>query len=145
MSKFDKFTLFSSSKTIFTVKFLKMETIKQKQMGKLIQISLSEIFGNEGREILEGSLVTVTHVVMTPDLALARGYLSIYNTPDPKKILDFITINKKAIRGILGKKIKNKVRHIPNLDFYIDDTLDEVFKLEQIFKEIHEKENKKLE
>ena len=90
-----------------------METIKQKQMGKLIQIS--------------------------------RGYLSIYNTPDPKKILDFITINKKAIRGILGKKIKNKVRHIPNLDFYIDDTLDEVFKLEQIFKEIHEKENKKLE
>ena len=75
MSKFNKFTLFSCSKPIFTVKFLEMETIKQKQMGKLIQISLSEIFGNEGREILEGSLVTVTHVVMTPDLALARGYL----------------------------------------------------------------------
>lgn len=122
-----------------------METIKQKQMGKLVQISLSEVFGNEAREILESALVTVTHVIMTPDLALARVYLSIYNTPDSKTILDYININKKAIRGILGNKIKNKVRHIPNLDFYIDDTLDEVFKLEQIFKEIHEKERKKEE
>ncbi|MBX7227399.1 MAG: 30S ribosome-binding factor RbfA [Chitinophagales bacterium] len=121
-----------------------MESIRQKQVAKLIQVVMSDIFREEAHEILEHSLVTVAHVRLTPDLSVARIYLSIYNTGalKPEDILGYITFNNKQIRGILGKKIRNKVRHIPNIEFFLDDTLDEVFKLEELFKEIRDKENK---
>ena len=113
-----------------------MESIRQKQISKIIQVALSEIFLKEAKEILGSALVSVAAVKITPDLYIARVYLSIYNTPDPKEILGFIEHNNKEIRGLLGKKIRNKVRTIPQLEFFRDDTMDEVIKLDNLFKEI---------
>ena len=117
-----------------------MESIRQKQVAKTIQIALSEVFQREAHEILEGSMVTVSGVHLTPDLMTARIYLSIFNHAKPDEILAYINFNKKHLRGLLGNKIKKKVRRIPELEFFKDDTLDEVFKLEQIFKEVKTKD-----
>jgi ribosome-binding factor A len=117
-----------------------MESIRQQQVNKIIQIALSEIFQKEAREILGKAMVTIASIRITPDLYTARINLSIYNIPNPNGLIDLITYNKKEIRGLLGKKIRNKVRVIPELEFYRDDTMDEVIKLDSLFKELKVKD-----
>jgi ribosome-binding factor A len=117
-----------------------MESKRQKQTGKIIQVALSDIFQRDLQELLQYALVTVVNVHITPDLFIARIYLSIFNHPKPKQILEVLDEHKKYIRGLLGNKIRNKMRTIPELEFYLDDTLDEVFKLEQLLKEVKEKD-----
>ena len=85
-------------------------------------------------------MVTISSIRITPDLYTARVNLSIYNIPNPNELLEKITNNKKEIRGLLGRKIRNKVRSIPELEFYRDDTMDEVIKLDHLFKELNEKD-----
>lgn len=118
-----------------------MDSIRQKQIAKMVQAALSEVFLSEAREILGQAMVTVSNVKVTPDLLLARAYLSIYNTDKPDEILGFIQYNSRELRRLVGSKIKNKVRRIPELEFYRDDTLDEVFKMEDLFKQIHSKDD----
>ena len=117
-----------------------MESIRQQQVNKIIQIALSEIFQKEAREILGKAMVTIASIRITPDLYTARINLSIYNIPNPNGLIDLITYNKKEIRGLLGKKIRNKVRVIPELEFYRDDTMYEVIKLDSLFKELKVKD-----
>lgn len=119
-----------------------MDSIRQQQVAKQVQVALSEIFRNEASEILEGAMVTVSAVRMTPDLLTARCYLGVFNTPKPEEILGYIHINNKELRRLLGNKLKNKLRRIPEIHFYRDDTLDEVFKLEKIFSDIHKQDEK---
>ena len=117
-----------------------MESIRQQQVNKVLQIALSEIFQRELIEILGRAMVTIASVRITPDLYTARVNLSIYNVANPNDLLDVIGHNKKEIRGLLGNKIKNKVRSIPQLEFFRDDTMDEVIKLDTLFKELNEKD-----
>lgn len=117
-----------------------MESIRQQQVNKTLQIALSEIFQREVSEILGRAMVTISSIRITPDLYTARVNLSIYNIPNPNELLEKITNNKKEIRGLLGRKIRNKVRSIPELEFYRDDTMDEVIKLDHLFKELNEKD-----
>jgi ribosome-binding factor A len=117
-----------------------MESIRQQQVNKVLQIALSEIFQRELSEILGRAMVTISSVRITPDLYTARINLSIYNVANPNDMLDLIAHNKKEIRGLLGRKIRNKVRSIPELEFYRDDTMDEVIKLDSLFKELNEKD-----
>lgn len=117
-----------------------MESIRQQQVNKIIQIALSDIFQREAREILGSAMVTISSVKVTPDLYNAKIYLSIYNTPNPNELLKLIDYNNKEIRGLLGRKIRNKVRVIPELAFYRDDTMDEVIKIESLLKEIKQKD-----
>ena len=117
-----------------------MESIRQQQVNKVIQIALSEIFKRELSKILGRAMVTISSVRITPDLYTARINLSIYNVANPNDMLDLIAHNKKEIRGLLGRKIRNKVRSIPELEFYRDDTMDEVIKLDTLFKELNEKD-----
>jgi ribosome-binding factor A len=121
---------------------LKMEeTRRQKQIARLIKEAMSDIFLKEGKEITENALVTVSQVKMTPDLFTARIYFSIYNAERPEEIMHFIEANNKQLRGLLGRRIGKNMRRVPELVFFKDDTLDEVFKLEQLFKEM-KKDNK---
>lgn len=117
-----------------------MESIRQQQVNKVIQIALSEIFQKEAREILGSAMVTVAAVKVAPDLYNAKIYLSIYNTANPNDLLKLIDFNNREIRGLLGRKIRNKVRVIPELAFFRDDTMDEVIKIESLLKEIKEKD-----
>ncbi len=117
-----------------------MESIRQRQVAKVIQITMSEIMQQELTHLLDGAMVTISGVRITPDLFTARIYVSIYNHKQPQTILDTLDKNNKYIRGLLGKKIRNKVRSIPQLEFFKDDTLQDVQNLEQIFSEIKKKD-----
>ncbi len=117
-----------------------MESIKQRQVAKTIQIAMSELVQKEIQPMLEGALLTVSGVRVTPDLYTARIYVSIYNHAKPDSILDMLDKNNKQIRGFLGNKIRNKVRSVPQLEFFKDDTLEDVQNLERIFSEIKKKD-----
>lgn len=117
-----------------------MESIKQRQVAKIIQISMSEIVQKDLATILEGAMLTISGVRITPDLFTARVYVSIYNHPKPDFILEQLDKNNKLIRGLLGNKIKNKVRSVPQIEFFRDDTLEDVQNLERIFNEIKKKD-----
>lgn len=119
-----------------------MESIRQQQLAKTINVALSEIFQRELDEILNGAMVTILSVNVTPDLQIARVYLSIYNASNPDEIVEAIQRNTKGIRGMLGRKIRNKVRTIPEVEFYRDNTMDEVIKIEELFKDIKQQDEK---
>ncbi|MGB1242092.1 MAG: 30S ribosome-binding factor RbfA [Chitinophagales bacterium] len=109
-----------------------MSVIRQQQVASLIKRTLGEIFTKEGRNIYSNAFVTITQVRLTPDLSVCRIYLSVYNVKEKDDVVAMITKNEYGIRRLLGNRIRNKVRHIPNLEFYLDDTLDEVYKMDQI-------------
>lgn len=114
-----------------------MESKRQKQVAREIQTVLSDIFLKEGREITDGALVTIAGVNMTPDLLVAKVYLSIYNHKHPDEIMYYIESNTPQLRKLMGNKVGKYMRRVPELQFFKDETLDEVFKLEEIFKELN--------
>lgn len=107
-------------------------------VGRLIQEQLSEIFLREGKEITGNAMVTISSVRMTPDLLTAKVYMSIFNAENPDEIMYFIESNNRQLRKILGQRIRHQVRRIPELAFFKDETLDEVFRLEEIFRQLKE-------
>ena len=113
-----------------------MSSIRQQQFNNVIQRELSAIFQKQGFAIWKNALVTITSVVVTPDLSIARAYLSIYNTKEKEAVLEELQNHTNEIRNLLGKALRNHLRRIPELEFFLDDTLDEVFKMEQIFKDL---------
>lgn len=115
---------------------------RQKQVGKLLQQELSDIFQREGLNIIEGSMISISAVRMTPDLLEARIYLSIFNAPDSNVLLEKVKGKGWEIKKQLARRVKHQLRRIPELFFFLDDTLDHVFKMEELFKMIRDKENK---
>lgn len=117
-----------------------MDNIRLKKVGTLLKETLSKIFSKEGA-IIYGTkcLVTVTNVVVTPDLSVARFYFSIFNADNNEETLLLIKQNSSKIRGLIGNETRHQLRKIPQIEFYLDDTLDYVFKMDNIFKEIEEK------
>ena len=113
------------------------ETKRQKQVGRLIQVELSEIFQRTGMNIVQGGMLSVAKVSMTPDLIEARVYLSLFQVPDPQKVLADIKERNWEYRKMLGERMRNHLRRIPYLQFFIDDTLDYVFKMEEVFKNLN--------
>lgn len=111
---------------------------RQKQVGKLLQQELSDIFLREGMNVVEGGMISISSVKMTPDLLEARIYLSIFNMQEPEQMLEKVKEKGREIKKQLAGRVKNQLRRIPELSFYIDDTLDYVFKMEELFKKIKE-------
>ena len=101
-----------------------MESKRQQQYGKLIKQDLSEIFQKDMQSTFGKAFVTITDVKVTPDLAIARAYLSFMLTNDKEGLLHDIREKSKQIRGILGNKLRHQVRIIPNLEFFVDDTAE---------------------
>lgn len=117
-----------------------METKRQKQVGELIRRHFSLVLQQEGRYIFEDALVTVTSVVMSPDLGLAKVYLSVYNTEDKQSIIMAMQEAHSHLKQVLGTRLRKHVRRIPELAFYEDDTLDEMYRLNSLFTKL-KKEN----
>lgn len=114
------------------------ENKRQKQVGKLVMEELSDIFQREGMNIVDGGMVSISKVMITPDLLEARVYLSFFQVKDKDALLRRITDRGWEWRKALGQRIKNQLRRVPDLQFYPDDTLDHVFKMEQLFRKINE-------
>lgn len=104
---------------------------RQEKMAKLLQKDVAQILQFEMQVIAKGAMITVTKIRVSPDMHMARVYLSIFKDTDDK-ILTAIQNATKEVRHRLGVKIKNQVRHIPELFFYKDDSLDYFENIEKL-------------
>ena len=114
-----------------------MESIRQQQVARIVRENMSDVLIREGRNIYGGAFVTLTKVQVTGDLLLARIYLSVYNVTEKQEIVDKITANEYLIKRKLGNRMRNKLRRIPELEFYLDETLDEEDKVEGLFQKLN--------
>ena len=110
-----------------------MDSTRQNKIAKLIQKELAEIFLEDGIPVYD-CMITVTQTKVTSDLSLARSYLSIFNAEDNVVVLNAIRKNTKDIRYRLAQKVKNQLRTIPQLVFFIDDSLDYLENIEKLLK-----------
>jgi ribosome-binding factor A len=117
-----------------------MESKRQQKFAGVIQEDLAAIFQREGMSFLPNTLVTITKVRVTPDLALARIFLSFFNNTNSQLALQTVKLHASEIRYKLGARIKDQVRIIPQLEFFIDDTSDYVERMDKIFDKIHKEE-----
>ncbi|MDR1119834.1 MAG: 30S ribosome-binding factor RbfA [Dysgonamonadaceae bacterium] len=100
-----------------------METKRLQKIGRLIQKELGDIFLLQTKS-MPGILISVSAVRVSPDLSVAKAYLSIFPSEKSAELLNNIKENTKAIRFDLGQRIRMQVRKIPELTFFIDDSLD---------------------
>lgn len=126
-------TSVSSGKLGFFFYFCAMSSIRQSRIEGVIQEELSVFFQRNAREMCLGAMVTVTVVRVTPDLSLARCYLSIFAGPPKEEVLENIKENASRIRGDVGRRLKS-MKHIPNLSFFIDDSLDYANEIDELLK-----------
>lgn len=116
------------------------ETKRQKQIGQLVQQELSSIFQRLGFNVVEGGMISVAAVKMTPDLLEAKVYLSMFQIKAPSEMLERIKERMGEIKKLLGMGLGKQLRRIPELSFFLDDTLDYVFKMEELFKKLKEED-----
>ncbi|QJB34796.1 30S ribosome-binding factor RbfA [Chitinophaga oryzae] len=114
------------------------ETKRQKQIGQLIQEELSDVFQRMGFNVVEGGMISIAAVKMTPDLLEAKVYLSMFQIKSPNEMLERIKDRMGEIKKALGLRVGKQLRRMPELSFFLDDTLDYVFKMEELFKKIKE-------
>ncbi len=112
---------------------------RQRQVAGVIQEEMNDIFRRLGLNMMEGGMVSISSVKITPDLLEARVYLSIFQVQDVNLVMKKIEDRAWEVKRELAARVKNQLRRIPVLHFYHDDTLDHVFKMEELFKEISSK------
>lgn len=120
-----------------------IEGKRQKQVAAVIEKEMNDIFQRLGLAMIDGGMVSIASVKITPDLFDARIYLSFYKVKDPVQTLKHIQDKSREIKKELTARVRHQLRSMPQLSFFLDDTLDYVDKIEQLFKEIHSEEEKK--
>lgn len=117
-----------------TAKNQSMDSVRQNKVSRLIQKELAVFFQSQSRELFPGHMITVTVVRVSPDLGLAKAYLSIFPMNKDEKILEKVSDQAKHIRTVIGRNIRHQVRVIPELAFYIDDSIDYLERIDQLLK-----------
>ena len=118
-----------------------MESKRQLQIAELIKRNFSIVLQNEGGYIYGAEpLVTVTQVKITPDFNLAKIYLSIYNTEHKQGVLLELDEHLTRLKQSLMARIRRHVRRMPDIAFFLDDTLDEMYRLNELFNRLHEED-----
>lgn len=110
-----------------------METTRQNKIARLIQKELSEIFLLQTKSI-NGVIVSVSVVRISPDMSVARVYLSVFPSEKSAQIVENINNNMKSIRYELGTRVRHQLRIIPELKFFVDDSLDYLEKIDELLK-----------
>ena len=116
---------------------------RQKQVASLIQKELNDIFQRLDLTMIDGGMVSISSVKISPDLLQAKIYLSFFPVKNAENSMKHIEEKSWEVKRQLALRVKLQLRRIPVLHFFIDDTLDYAFKMEEIFKKINEgkKEN----
>jgi ribosome-binding factor A len=111
------------------------ETQRQKKIAGIIQKDLADILQRAATDGgLKGTLISVSKVSVTTDLSIAKAYVSIFPNKDAHKLLDGIKANQTAIRYELAQRTKNQLRRVPELNFYLDDSLEYIDNIEKSLK-----------
>ena len=129
-----KVTNFATNKLVKEMK----EGKRQKQVASVFQAELNDIFMKLGLTMFDGGMVSIADVKVTPDLLEARVYLSLFQVENPALAMKHIEERAWEIKKLLGEKIKSQVRRMPVMHYYLDDTLEHVFKMEALFKQIND-------
>lgn len=108
---------------------------RQNKISRLIQREMAEIILKLNKSKFTGKLITVTIVRVTKDMGIARIYLSVFPSEFAQQILSDIRLNTKQMRGELGRKVGKTLRIIPELEFYIDDSLDYIDNIDKLLHE----------
>lgn len=116
---------------------------RQKQVANEIAKELNDIFLKMSLTMVDGGMVSIASVKVTPDLYEARIYLSLFQVKDAEAVLEKFKDLSSEIRGELGKRMRHQLRIIPQLTFYLDDTLDYVFKIEKLLDDIKKQDPNK--
>ena len=116
-----------------------MASIRQQQTAEMIKRNFGLVLQAEGSYIYGNDvLVTVTNVKISPDFGLANIYLSVYNTENKQAVILEMEEQHSRLKQALGNRIKKHIRRIPEIAFYLDDTLDEMYRLKGLFDRLHE-------
>lgn len=111
-----------------------MSSIRQNKVARLLQKELATIFQQNGADWFPNTMVSVTTIRLAPDLGFAKVYLSVFGKMEPKACVTLVNEHSKMIRGDLGRRIKNQLRMVPEIAFYLDDSLDYAEEIEQLLK-----------
>ena len=115
------------------------ETKRQRQIAEMVKRHFSAVLQQEGSYIYGAqALVTVTNVKMTPDLAMAKIYLSVYNVENKQAVILQLEAEHFRLRKSFAARIRKHVRRIPEIQIFLDDTLDEMYRLNQLFDKLDE-------
>ncbi len=110
-----------------------MQETRQAKISRLLQKELAQIFQSQTR-MMHGVMVSVTRVKISPDLSICTAHLSVFPSEKAEEILNNVNANVKTIRYDLGQRIRNQVRIIPELRFFIDDSLDYIDHIDELLK-----------
>jgi len=110
-----------------------MQETRQNKIARLLQKELSIIFQQQTRA-MHGTMVSVTRVKISPDLSICTAYLSIFPSEKADQLLRNITANEKQVRYELGTRVRHQLRIIPELRFFIDDSLDYIEHIDQLLR-----------
>ncbi len=113
-----------------------METTRQQKIGRLVQKEIASILLQEQRFRVSNSIITVTKVNVTSDLSIARVYLSVFSPSGSKQaVFELVCSHGKDLRNLLAGRVRHQLRIIPNLEFYLDDSLDYIEKIDRLLNE----------
>jgi ribosome-binding factor A len=111
-----------------------MESTRQKKVSRLVQKEMADIFLKKGGELAHGRMVSITKVRISPDLSFARIYVSIYPSAGQDDVLKSIQDHSSKIRYEMGQKIRRQLRIVPEIAFFIDDSLDYIDNIDRLLK-----------
>ena len=118
-----------------------IEGKRQKQVAAVLEKELNDIFQRLGLSMIDGGMVSISSVKITPDLFDARIYLSLFKVNNPVETLKHIQEKSWEIKKELTARVRHQLRSMPQLNFYIDDTLEYVDKMEKLRKEIKQQDD----
>ncbi|RYF16874.1 MAG: 30S ribosome-binding factor RbfA [Flavobacteriales bacterium] len=122
-----------------------MESKRQQKFAGVLQEELAQVFQREGAAFLPNTLVTITRVRVSPDLAVAKVYLSFFNTNNTTLSINTVNAHAGEIRYKLGARIRHQVRVVPELTFFVDDTNEYVERMDHLFDKIAKEPRQKEE
>jgi ribosome-binding factor A len=109
-----------------------MESKRQQKFSRVLQKELAEVFQRDVSHLINGAYISITLVRVSPDLGIAKVYLSLLLAKQPKEVLEEVQANTKAIRHALAQRIKSQVRVVPELIFYLDDSAEYAAHMDKI-------------
>jgi len=111
-----------------------MSSIRQKKVDSVIQAELGSYFRENARTVCLGAMVTVTEVRIVPDMSYSKIFISIFGHKDAQEVYKNIKTHKDSIRYEMGKRLGKSLRRIPDLRFYIDDSIEYAMEIDNLLK-----------
>lgn len=117
-----------------------MESKRQKQTAEVIRRHFGSVLQQQGSYIYGQAFVTVTKVYVSPDMSMSKIYLSVYNVEDKESVIEKVNDNVHMLKKDLAARIRKHVRRIPEISFYNDETLDEMYRVNDLLNETLKKD-----